>query len=1058
MLPRKTNIDRLGSITVRRKLDDGPWDDIQRVRYTYYCGYEPHGSAGDLKTAVQQVLSGTAWIDGNTCYYRYYRSGEDHGFEHGLKFVLEPHAFAKLAADPDVSDPFAAADGKVAEYACSHFEYDSECRVVKEVVFGGSQEYTYAYQENSSDPDYNQWSCRTVEALPDGSQQIVYTNHLGSVLLTDHQSGQDHWIQYSRYDDNGRVILEASPSAVDSYVDNGGTSHTDLVVTLRENEGAIQLHEFGTETTTSTGGYAVAGYLQYEKVQRGSAGSPILLQEFRYTEHSAGGVTIYPSAAEITHASDDGTHPIVTSYSYPDWHPDTLQVRERVITRPSIPTEQNGPGTSATRVEQFDVYGRLVWLKDERGFVTHDQYDAASGALAQVIQDADGTRLGLPAGWTTPAGGGLHAISDFESDDRGRATQVLGPVHDVDGVSVRTAQWLVYRDVQHEVWAARGYATGSAGSYSYTLVNPVSISKQDAKGREIEAIQAVRASTAGRLSESDSFPQSSYCRWSVNSYRKNRLQWSRAYHAIPASGVGELGTNYVQIDYGYDAMGRHNRVRTPGGTITRTVFDVRSKPAEIYVGTDDVADDVVVEQYQVDYDAAGKPLFGSIWRRMENATGTGPLQSPIGSQPIAWASYQAFWYDGAGRMTALANYGTAEGLGAPTRPQAAPDRTADVLVTTIGYNDRGEAYSSVDPGGVETRVAFDDLGRPIRLVRNYCENSSSPDANVTTEATYNADGKILTLIAKNETTGDQITRYAYGTTPADSGVARTDLLRAEIYPDSDDTASPLGDGADGVYDRIEYKYSRLGEPTEVMDQNGAVHAYDYDGLGRPVQDRVTTSSSVDPLVLRIATSFEVRGLPATITSYNSPIVGTGSVVNQVKLEYNAFGLLATEYQEHAGSVNTSTSPKVTYTYTDGADNHARRTGMTYPNGRILRYEYSSGADDVLSRPSFLADDSSGSIGTHLAEYTDLGQSGITRADHPEPCLRCDLATGTGDDPHTGLNRFDRVVDLLWYDYGQPANRGNIGGRPGNTGMRRTSGSPGRRSWRTGWLRFWRPSG
>jgi hypothetical protein len=64
---------------------------------------------------------------------------------------------------------------------------------------------------------------------------------------------------------------------------------------------------------------------------------------------------------------------------------------------------------------------------------------------------------------------------------------------------------------------------------------------------------------------------------------------------------------------------------------------------------------------------------------------------------------------------------------------------------------------------------------------------------------YNSDGALLTLTAKNPTTGDQVTRYVYGTdaggiTPA---VYRNDLLRAEIYPDSDDTTS-LGNGRAGL--------------------------------------------------------------------------------------------------------------------------------------------------------------------------------------------------------------------------------------------------------------------
>ena len=40
-----------------------------------------------------------------------------------------------------------------------------------------------------------------------------------------------------------------------------------------------------------------------------------------------------------------------------------------------------------------------------------------------------------------------------------------------------------------------------------------------------------------------------------------------------------------------------------------------------------------------------------------------------------------------------------------------------------------------------------------------------------------------------------------------------------------------------------------------------------------------------------------------------------------------------------------------------------------------------------------------------------------QVNYPEPQIRYDLATGTGDDPYSGLDRFDRVVDLLWRNYG-----------------------------------------
>ena len=64
--------------------------------------------------------------------------------------------------------------------------------------------------------------------------------------------------------------------------------------------------------------------------------------------------------------------------------------------------------------------------------------------------------------------------------------------------------------------------------------------------------------------------------------------------------------------------------------------------------------------------------------------------------------------------------------------------------------------------------------------------------------------------------------------------------------------------------------------TEIKDQNGTVHAFDYDALGRQTQDRVTTlGTGVDGAVRRIATTFEVRGMREKITSYNNDTVGSG---------------------------------------------------------------------------------------------------------------------------------------------------------------------------------------
>ncbi len=127
-------------------------------------------------------------------------------------------------------------------------------------------------------------------------------------------------------------------------------------------------------------------------------------------------------------------------------------------------------------------------------------------------------------------------------------------------------------------------------------------------------------------------------------------------------------------------------------------------------------------------------------------------------------------------------------------------------------------------------------------------------------------------------------------------------------------------------DQISFKYNRQGEVKEQTDQNGTVHAFDFDKLGRRTQDRVTTlGTGVDGAIRRIESAFEVRGMLVRLTSWNVETVGSGSVVNEVTFVFNDFAQLANEYQSHSGAVTTSTSPKVQYGYASGSANTIRPT-------------------------------------------------------------------------------------------------------------------------------------
>ncbi len=142
----------------------------------------------------------------------------------------------------------------------------------------------------------------------------------------------------------------------------------------------------------------------------------------------------------------------------------------------------------------------------------------------------------------------------------------------------------------------------------------------------------------------------------------------------------------------------------------------------------------------------------------------------------------------------------------------------------------------------------------------------------------------------------------------------------------------------------------------------------------------------------------------------------GNIVNQVQRDFNGLGQLTKEYQSHSGAVNTGTSPKVQYAYSEmsGGANHSRPTSLTYPNGRVIDYIYASGLDSSISRLTSLLDNS-----VTLESFDYLGLGTVVKRAHPQPGVdltyikQSGESTGDAGDQYTGLDRFGRVVDQRW---------------------------------------------
>ena len=243
--------------------------------------------------------------------------------------------------------------------------------------------------------------------------------------------------------------------------------------------------------------------------------------------------------------------------------------------------------------------------------------------------------------------------------------------------------------------------------------------------------------------------------------------------------------------------------------------------------------DTIFEQVQTEYDLAGGVIATTRWSRLHTATATGPLTASDARTREAGT-----WYDGVGRQLATADYGAGSfNRGTVT---TVPPSTATVLVGSTVYDDAGNVFQTIDPAGKVNQSAYDAAGRTTQKIENYTADPQSDCQNITTSWTYTADGQVATLTFVNSLDGavsEQVTRYVYGTDlgndpagrPFRPDIYRNDLLRAVIYPDSNNTPDLEQEGT--LYDHVESWYNRQGELVQTKDQNSTVHQYTLDGQG-----------------------------------------------------------------------------------------------------------------------------------------------------------------------------------------------------------------------------------
>jgi YD repeat-containing protein len=282
-------------------------------------------------------------------------------------------------------------------------------------LHGGLGAYTYQYTTSSNPAGANSWAVKTVEGLPDGNQNIYYTNAYGEVMLSVYHdtTTNQSWPTFYQYDGQGRVLERADPSTVTGYDD----SHADLLVGqggsyqyLSNDSGRLTRYDYYDTTTageTTPGG--VAGYQLDTKLQRGQQGTPVLQERWQYYAHTGGGSTVYPAATdtvyrnETNNPNDPGAQ--TTHYAY-TWFPDSTRKQTMTTDKPVVTPAENGPGTADRTVTTYNG-SSLAWVSLYQG----GRYDNFTGLYLFRNRDFFADAGAVDAGGSTRLSGQYEPVS-----------------------------------------------------------------------------------------------------------------------------------------------------------------------------------------------------------------------------------------------------------------------------------------------------------------------------------------------------------------------------------------------------------------------------------------------------------------------------------------------------------------------------------------------------------------------------------------------------------------------------------------------------------------------
>jgi YD repeat-containing protein len=730
------NGSKLASVQVNRRVN-GALTPIQTASYTYYDGSNSFGRAGDLELVT--VTEG-----GTAVNYKLYRYDPTSGL---LLYAVEGDAYERLAAN--VGSPLTASNATIAPYANEAFTYytsgANQGRVATQSLNGGTYTYSYNYFGDTGATALNTWRYKTVETLPDGNTNTVYTNTAGEVLLKVFNDVSDsgnpalagqQWATAYQYDAQGRLLLTANPSSVTASSSGGQLFLSDPSGTPT----SWYLNSTGLENLTDyyTSG-ASAGYQDDTYLRQGYSGSEIEQSTETYTAYTAlSGIAVDPVASDTVYRNNDGSGQETTSYTYSNWQ-NVLPLSE-TITYPIITAAENGPDTADTEMESFDAFGRVISTTDGDGKVTNTAYDDATGAVTSSTQDV----------------GGLNLLTTTTVDGLGRATSTTDP----NGYTTQ----IYYVDtaaVQEVITTPPAVSTG--------LNAPVQVTRDDRANGNIYTFSVVAGGSAlTALSESHT-DQTGQTIWSDRYATVSGISYSPPSGAS-SGGMGTTpgtlsaltgGTQYRTV-YGYDSDGRENLVARDIGVTTNlnitpvtvqtltapqviiTAYDSLGRAAAVFTGTSNTgyvspaspgSNLTEITSYQYDNNGVGD---GNLTQTTQYP-GTGPNRVTQTA------------YDFRDRATV-----SEQGVGAATGTHPPVTVTAydnlDEAITVQVYDGDIASLTSQPATSLraETQTFYDEQGRVYQTLQHSIDQTAGTDnGSLATNTWYNHRGLVIKTSVPN---------------------------------------------------------------------------------------------------------------------------------------------------------------------------------------------------------------------------------------------------------------------------------------------------------------------